>query len=83
MKIIAIRPAPPGSGKTVARFDAEIAEGVKAYDLKLVRADRGLRVFGPSVSGGSAITFAPVIADALAKLAMGEVARDDKSKSAA
>jgi len=82
MKILSIRPAPPGSGKTIARFDAEIAEGIKGYDLKLVQADRGLRVFGPSIGGGAAITFAPAIADALAKLAMGEVARNDRTKAA-
>ncbi|MBU2483891.1 MAG: hypothetical protein KKG78_02310 [Alphaproteobacteria bacterium] len=80
MKIIKIRPAPAGSGNIVARFDAEIAEGVKAYGLKLVQSERGLRVFGPSISGGSAITFAPAIADALAQLANGEVAHHVSSQ---
>jgi len=82
MKILSIRPAPPGSGRAIARFDAEIVEGIKAYDLRLVQTDRGLRVFGPSVSGGSAVTFSPAVADALAKLAMGEVARNDRTKAA-
>lgn len=77
MKIISIRPAPPGSGKTLARFDAEIVEGVKAYDLKLVQGATGPRVYGPSLYGGSAITFAPVVADVLANLALEAVARND------
>ncbi len=81
MRIFNIRLAPPG-GKNIARFDAELAPGIKAYDLRLVQADNGLRVFGPSISGGSAVTFAPAVADALAMLAMGEVARNDHSKAA-
>jgi hypothetical protein len=82
MKILSIRPEPPG-GNNLARFDAEISPGIKAYDLRLVQAQRGLRVFGPSIRGGSAITFAPAVADVLALLAMGEVARNDKTKEAA
>jgi len=77
MRILSIRPSPP-NGRTLARFDAELAPGVKAFDLRLVQAERGLRVFGPSIGGGSALTFAPAIADELAELAMGEVARNDQ-----
>lgn len=77
MKILAIRPAPPGSGNNLARFDAELSPGVRAYGLRLVRAERGLRVFGPSIGGGSAVTFAPAVADALARLVTGEVARNE------
>jgi hypothetical protein len=78
MRILSIRPAPPG-GNTLARFDAELSPGVKAYDLRLVQAGRGLRVFGPSIHGGSAVTFAPAVADALAQLAFGEVAHHERS----
>ncbi|WP_288078201.1 hypothetical protein [Shinella sp.] len=60
----------------MARFDAEIMPGVKLYDLKLIRGDRGFRVFGPSIGGGAAATFAPAIADQLVELALGEVARN-------
>ncbi|MBP2445936.1 hypothetical protein [Rhizobium leguminosarum] len=77
MQILSIRPDTRG-GNAVARFDAELAPGIRAYDLKLVQARNGLRVFGPSIAGGPAITFAPAVADELATLAMGEVARDDK-----
>jgi len=75
MNIISIRPAPPG-GKTLARFDVELVPGVKLYDLKLIRGDRGLRVFGPSIGGGAAATFAQAIADQLIELVMGDVSRN-------
>lgn len=76
MEILNLRPS-PGSGNTVARFDAEIAPGVRAYGLRLVNAKNGYRVFGPSVTGGSAITFAPAVADALIELYNGEVAQNE------
>lgn len=82
MKIISIRPHSPG-GKTVARFDAELAEGVKAFDLKLVRGENGLRVYGPSLYGGAAITFPPAVANRLAMLVMEAVAHGSDSRTAA
>lgn len=75
MRILDIRPQPCG-GKTVARFDVELVPGVKLYDLKLIRSDRGYRVFGPAIGGGAAATFAPEIADKLIEL-VGDVARND------
>lgn len=78
MQILSIRPCDRG-GNTIARFDAELAPGVRAYDLRLVQARTGLRVFGPQISGGSAVTFSPSVADALATLALGEVARHDSN----
>lgn len=83
MKIISLKAAPPGSGNTVARFDAEIAPGIRAYGLKLVQSRSGLRVFGPSIAGGSAVTFAPEVANRLAAIAEREVARYDSSSQAA
>lgn len=77
MQILSIRPAPPGSGKTVARFDVELVPGVKLYDLKLINAHRGFRVYGPSIGGGAAVTFAPNIADKLVKLVRGDVSHND------
>lgn len=75
MHILSIRPAPPG-GNTLCRFDAEIAPGIRAYGLRLVQSKTGLRVFGPSIAGGSAVTFAPEIANILANIAEREVARN-------
>lgn len=82
MEILSIRQAPPGS-KTVARFDVELTPGVKLYDLKLIRGDRGYRVFGPSIGGGAAVTFSPAIADQLVLLALGDVTRYERSHAAA
>lgn len=74
MRVISARPHGPG-GKTIARFDAELDNGVRAFDLKLVRGSDGLRVYGPSLHAGSAITFPAAIADQLAVLALEAVAR--------
>lgn len=76
MKIIKIHPVNLG-GNTLARFTAEIADGVTAYDLRLVKAWNGLRVFGPSIRGGSAVTFSPDVADELAALAWEHVAHNE------
>lgn len=78
MKILSIR-RPFEGGNTLARFDAEIAPGIRAYGLKLVQSQKGLRVFGPSIAGGSAVTMEPAIADRLAEIAMREVARGQNS----
>jgi len=76
MEILSIRPAPPG-GKTLARFDAELSPGIRAYDLKLVKGSTGHRVYGPSLYGGAAVTLAPAIADALSILALEAVAQNE------
>lgn len=73
MEIIAIRPAVPGGGKLVARFDLKMPDGIKLYDLKLVRGTTGLRVYGPALHGGSAVTFPPAVADAIAREAVAHV----------
>lgn len=81
MEILSIRRETSG-GSTVARFDAEIAPGIRAYGLKLVQSRSGLRVFGPSIAGGSAVTFTPEVANRLAVIAEREVARHDTSSPA-
>ena len=70
--ILAIRLAPPG-GNVVARFDAELDNGVRLYDLKLVRARSGWRVYGPQHFGGAAVTFPRSVADQLANEAVAHV----------
>lgn len=79
MKILSLRRQYDG-GNTLARFDAEVAPGIRAYGLRLVQSQKGLRVFGPSIAGGSAVTMDVTIADHLADLAMREVAQHDNSK---
>ncbi len=73
MQILDYRPA-YGGGTTIARFDAEIAPGIRAYGLRLVESRSGLRVFGPSIAGGSAVTFTPAVADQLVAIIQREVA---------
>jgi hypothetical protein len=73
MKILSIRQAPPG-GNVVARFDAELDNGVRLYDLKLSRTRAGWRVYGPQHFGGAAVTFPAAVADQLAEEAVAHVA---------
>lgn len=80
MRIFNIRPAPPG-GKNIARFDAELVEGIKAYDLRLVHGSNGLRVYGPSHNGGEAVTFSPAVADVISKVAVEAVAQYESDQS--
>ncbi len=78
MRILSLRRQYDG-GNTLARFDAEVAPGIRAYGLRLVQAKNGLRVFGPSIAGGSAVTLDATIADQLSSIAMREVAQYDAS----
>lgn len=78
MRIISFRPDPSG-GNTLARFDAELSPGIRAYGLKLVQSKAGLRVYGPSISGGPAVTFTPEVAAQLATIAQGEIAHNEYS----
>ena len=76
MKILQIRPAVPGGGKLIARFDIEMPDGIRLYDLKLVRGSTGPRVYGPALHGGAAVTFPPSIVDVIARTAMEALAHD-------
>ncbi|MGJ7042108.1 DNA-binding cell septation regulator SpoVG [Shinella sp. BE166] len=72
MKIISIRPAPPG-GNCVARFDLETDDGMRIRDLKLVEGNAGWRVYGPKHHGQSIVTFPPVVVDRIALEALRHV----------
>lgn len=80
MRILSIRPEPPGFGNTIARFDVQITDDVRLFNLKLVDSQRGRRVYAPSAYGASVATFAPAFGDALISAAMaalgGEPAND-------
>ena len=57
MKILSIRPAPPG-GSTIAHADVEIIDGVKLYGLRVSRADDGTyRAFGQNSERGRTCAF--------------------------
>ncbi|WP_432344792.1 hypothetical protein WMC41_16165 [Shinella yambaruensis] len=75
MNIISIRPAPPGSGKLVARLDVQL-DGLRLYNLSLKQTGCGPRVFAPSAFGSAVATFTHEINAALVALAMGELDRN-------
>ncbi len=51
MKILNIRPAPPGVGKAVGTADIEVAPGVRLFDVKIVRtSDGSLRAYARNTS---------------------------------
>lgn len=70
MRILSIRPAPPGGGKLIARFDIEMPDGIRLYDLKLVHGSTGPRVYGPALHGGAAVTFPPSIVNLISNTAL-------------
>jgi hypothetical protein len=78
MRILSIRPAPPGDGgRTLARFDLQLVDGVRLYNLKLAeKPDGRRRVFAPSAFGSAAATFQTDIAEKIvraASAALGEI----------
>lgn len=81
-RILSIRPAPPGAGNVAARFDAELENGVRLFDLKLTRGTSGWRVYGPQHHGAPAVTLPIAVADQLSTLALEAVA-DAQSRTAA
>ena len=81
MHIISIRPEPPGSGvRTLARFDLQLVDGVRLYNLKLTeKPDGRRRVFAPSAFGSAAATFTTDIAEQIVRAAsdaLGEMPHD-------
>lgn len=78
MKILAIRRQPPG-GKVLARFDLEIDGGIRCYDLKLTCGPNGLRVYGPSVGSGAAVTFPPALVAEIVAIAHEAIANEQSA----
>jgi hypothetical protein len=74
LKILDIRPAPPGAGSTRARFDVEMPDGVRLFDLKLCQTRSGWRVYGPQHFGSAVVTFPPAVADQIITVAREAVA---------
>ena len=68
MNIISLRPAPCGSGNTVAHVDIEIIGGARLYGLRVAQMpDRSFRVFGPNTDrGGRSMSFDPAVVNAIA-----------------
>lgn len=59
MNILSLRPAPSGSGNTIAHVDIEIIDGARLYGLRVAQMpDLSFRVFGPNTDrGGRAMSF--------------------------
>ena len=81
--VLAIRPAPPGVGRTIAHFDVQLTGEVRMFNLKLVRGFCGYRVYAPSAYGSSVATFSPDLSDQLisaAEAALGEKPANDPNR---
>lgn len=64
IRILDIRPVPPGAGRTIARFDLEIDGCIRLYGLILRELpDGSKRIAGPQESGRRFATFLPDIAE--------------------
>ncbi|MET4721137.1 hypothetical protein ABIF63_005243 [Bradyrhizobium japonicum] len=73
MKILAVRPAPPGSS-TIAHADVEIIDGVKLYGLRVSRADDGTyRAFGQNSDRGRTCAFSQAIVAQIAEATISEL----------
>ena len=68
MRILSIRPAPPGTA-TLAHVDIEPSAGVRIYGIRISRADDGTyRAFGQSTDRGRTCAFDHDVANQIAKL---------------
>lgn len=73
MKILQIRPAPPG-GSTLAHVDLELVDGVKLYGVRVSRADDGTyRAFGQNSDRGRTCAFSHEIVAQIAKVTLSEL----------
>lgn len=76
MKILKIKPAPPGIGrggkfKTLAFFDLEFSLDIRLYNLRLLGAEDGTHlVYGPRLNGAELATFSRPLRDAILELAL-------------
>ncbi len=70
MRILSIRPEPPGSGYTVARFNVEMSDDLRLFNCKLVEKPDGRRfVHAPNSGGQRVVTFSPALVDQIANAA--------------
>ena len=81
MKILSMRPIPLGQGNARARFDVELDNGLRLFNIKLAETPSGWRVFAPSAFNDAVATFPRDMAAELvsaARSALGETRRDDR-----
>ncbi|RVD40383.1 hypothetical protein EN858_21820 [Mesorhizobium sp. M4B.F.Ca.ET.215.01.1.1] len=70
LNILDIRPEPPGSGSTLARFDLQLTPTCRLFNLKLVDGPRGVRAYAASAFGTNTATFHPDLADDIRRAAL-------------
>jgi hypothetical protein len=79
MKLIGVRPAPPG-GSTLAYVDVEPPPGTRIYGVRISRAEDGsFRAFGPSNDRGRTCAFDHDIENRIAKLTVGALSHDERT----
>ncbi|TIN33351.1 MAG: hypothetical protein E5Y10_32590 [Mesorhizobium sp.] len=70
MKILDIRPAPPGVGRTIANFDVQLTPDCRFYGLRLVEAEGGRHLtYAPNSHGVRVATFTRELADTISRAA--------------
>jgi hypothetical protein len=81
MKIIAIRPSPPG-GSTIAHVDIEPSPGTRIYGVRVSRTEDGAyRAFGPSNDRGRTCAFDHDVANQIAKLTVEGLSHNERTCS--
>ena len=74
MRILSLRPVPPGTGSALAHFDVELNDDIRLFGLRLSKRESGGHsVYAPNSMGRRAATFsydlvAQIAAAALAAL---------------
>lgn len=73
MRILSIRPAPPGSS-TLAHVDIELIDGANLFGIRVSRADDGTyRAFGQNSDRGRTCTFSREIVAEIATATLSEL----------
>ena len=73
MKIISIRPSPPGSN-TLAHVDIELVDGAKLFGIRVSQADDGTyRAFGQNSDRGRTCAFSHEIVAQIAEATLSQL----------
>ena len=86
IRILSVRREPPGNGNCIMRFDAQISDDVRLFNLRLVEMPGGRRLtYSASAHGSRTATFAPALAELITRAAsvalLGDQASNDRSQS--
>jgi hypothetical protein len=80
LKILSIRPAPPG-GRTLAHVDVELIDGAKLFGIRVSRADDGsFRAFGQNSDRGRTCAFSPAVVADIAAATISQLRIDGPSQ---